>query len=59
MTRLSLIKYLSSFLLRSELEELEDSGLAKLLSINEKISNLTLATADNPEKWLKLGYRDQ
>lgn len=55
-TRLSLIKYISSHLLRSELEELEDSGMAELLCIHEKISDLTVATSDNPEKWVEPGH---
>jgi len=49
-TRLSLIKYISIHLLRSELEELEDSGMAELLCIHENITDLTVATADNSGK---------
>lgn len=55
-TRLSLIKSISSHLLRSELEELEDSGMAELLCIHEKISDLTVATTDNLGKWVEPGH---
>lgn len=41
-TRLSLVSLLSSYLLRKELEELEDGGMAELLAINEKLSEMTL-----------------
>jgi len=45
-----LFEYISIHLLRSELEELEDSGMAELLCIHEKITDLTVATADNSGK---------
>ncbi len=41
-TRLSLVNLFSNHLLRKELEELEDGGMAKLLSINEKLSDLMM-----------------
>ncbi len=41
-TRLSLVSLLSSYLLRKDLEELEDGGMAELLNINEKLSEMVL-----------------
>ncbi|XP_055057228.2 uncharacterized protein [Misgurnus anguillicaudatus] len=55
-TRLSLIRSISSHLLRSELEELEDSGMAELCSIYEKISDLTVTTTDSLEKQVEPGH---
>ncbi|KAJ7987208.1 hypothetical protein DPEC_G00336360 [Dallia pectoralis] len=40
MTRLSLLGTLSNYLLRPELEELEDGGMAELLTINDNLSQL-------------------
>lgn len=48
-TRLSLVSLLSNHLLRSELEELEDGGMAELLSINDKLSALMLTDVNMSE----------
>jgi len=45
-THLSLLKLLSNHLLRKELEELEDGGMAELLSINEKLSDLLMTRTE-------------
>ncbi len=50
MTRLFLLSLLSNYLLRTELEELEDGGMAELLTINDKLSQLTGITINSPEK---------
>lgn len=39
-TRLYLLRLLSNYLLRAELQELEDGGMAELLTINDKLSQL-------------------
>ncbi|XP_060726973.1 uncharacterized protein LOC132846309 isoform X1 [Tachysurus vachellii] len=39
-TRLSPLNLLSNYLLRTELDELEDGGMAELLAINEKLNQL-------------------
>ncbi len=49
-TRLFLLSLLSNYLLRAELEELEDGGMAELLTINDKLSQLTGITINAPEK---------
>ncbi len=41
-THLSLVNLLSNHLLRKELEELEDGGMAELLSIDDKLSDLMM-----------------
>lgn len=48
-TRLSLVSRLSNHLLRSELEELEDGGMAELLSINDKLSEIMLTDVNVSE----------
>lgn len=49
-TRLSLLNLISNYLLRAELEEFEDGGMAELLTINDKLSQLTGVTITAPEK---------
>ncbi len=49
-TRLFLLSLLSNYLLRAELEELEDGGIAELLTINDKLSQLMGITINAPEK---------
>ncbi|XP_051729798.1 uncharacterized protein LOC127501688 [Ctenopharyngodon idella] len=49
-TRLSLLNLISNYLLRAELEEFEDGGMAELLTINDKLSQLTGVTINAPEK---------
>lgn len=49
-TRLSLVSLLSSYLLRKDLEELEDGGMAELLNINEKLSEMMLTDVNVNEQ---------
>lgn len=49
-TRLSLVSLLSSYLLRKDLEELEDGGMAELLNINEKLSEMMLTDVNVDEQ---------
>ncbi len=49
-TRLFLLSLLNNYLLRAELEELEDGGMAELLTINDKLSQLMGITINAPEK---------
>ncbi len=49
-TCLFLLSLLSNYLLRAEQEELEDGGMAELLTINDKLSQLKGITINAPEK---------
>lgn len=48
-TRLSLVSLLSNHLLWRELKELEDGGMAELLSINEKLSEMMITDVHKSE----------
>lgn len=49
-TRLYLLRLLSNYLLRAELQELEDGGMAELLTINDKLSQLMGITINASEQ---------
>jgi hypothetical protein len=53
-TRLSLINLLSNHLLRKELEELEDGGMAELLSVNEQLSDMIMTNVNGTEQRTEL-----